>query len=332
VSLFSAASGKPAEGDEAHPPSETRVTVLRVATAALTLLAVIGLVVALSQLSSAYSQVQGETWAWLGPAVAAALVVYLARALGLLQAVAVTLPLVRTTVLFGSESFTTMATPGGVGSFALTVRYLNRHGLDLPAATSSASLASLVATVIQLLALLIALPFTLAVFSAADVDAGSLPSVGLVALGVLAVATLVAVLWHVPRLRTRALPPLRRAVGNVAVVLRQPGTALRLAGAEALVPVAQVLCLWATLSVFHLSTSVAVLVLVTQLANLAQRAVPVPGALGAPEAVLVAGLAAAGLPKGPVLAAAVTYRMLTYWLPPVPGFFGIRALHHRGDL
>jgi undecaprenyl-diphosphatase len=59
---------------------------------------------------------------------------------------------------------------------------------------------------------------------------------------------------------------------------------------------------------------------------------PTPGGLGALEAALVAGLTAAGAASGPAVAAVLVYRLVTYWLPIVPGFVAYRSLRHQGML
>jgi uncharacterized membrane protein YbhN (UPF0104 family) len=61
-------------------------------------------------------------------------------------------------------------------------------------------------------------------------------------------------------------------------------------------------------------------------------AVPIPGAMGAPEALLVAGLAAAGVDRVNAVAAAASYRLLTYWLPTIPGALAARNLKRHGLL
>jgi uncharacterized protein (TIRG00374 family) len=65
---------------------------------------------------------------------------------------------------------------------------------------------------------------------------------------------------------------------------------------------------------------------VTLLAGL----VPVPGGIGVAEAGLTAGLVAIGIPGGTALAAALIDRLLTYYLPPVWGFFALRWLVRHG--
>jgi undecaprenyl-diphosphatase len=59
---------------------------------------------------------------------------------------------------------------------------------------------------------------------------------------------------------------------------------------------------------------------------------PTPGGLGAMEAALVAGLTAVGAPTGPSVAGVLAFRLLTYWLPVVPGWLAYRALRADGTI
>jgi undecaprenyl-diphosphatase len=57
----------------------------------------------------------------------------------------------------------------------------------------------------------------------------------------------------------------------------------------------------------------------------AAAAVPSPGGLGALEAALVLGLTSAGVSTPVAVAAVLWFRLLSYWLPTVPGLaaFGL---------
>ena len=59
-------------------------------------------------------------------------------------------------------------------------------------------------------------------------------------------------------------------------------------------------------------------------ASLVGNAAPTPGGLGAVEAALVAALTGFGLESGPAVSAVLTYRLATYWLPTLPGWFVFR--------
>ena len=57
--------------------------------------------------------------------------------------------------------------------------------------------------------------------------------------------------------------------------------------------------------------------------------IPVPNGIGVAEAGLTAGLVATGAPQAAAFAAALTYRVLSAYLPPIGGFFAMRALERE---
>jgi uncharacterized protein (TIRG00374 family) len=59
---------------------------------------------------------------------------------------------------------------------------------------------------------------------------------------------------------------------------------------------------------------------------------PTPGGLGAMEAALVAGLTAVGAAAGPAVAGVLAFRLLTFWLPILPGWLAYRALRATGTI
>ena len=67
-------------------------------------------------------------------------------------------------------------------------------------------------------------------------------------------------------------------------------------------------------------------IFVNSIVSLFLGLVPVPGGIGVGEAALAAGLGAMGMPEAPALAAAVTHRMVTTYLPPVYGWYTSRWL------
>ena len=62
------------------------------------------------------------------------------------------------------------------------------------------------------------------------------------------------------------------------------------------------------------------------------QAAPTPGGLGAVEAAYVAGLTAAGLDPGVALSATLLFRLLTFWLPTIPGYWSFNRLQKLGAL
>ena len=64
-------------------------------------------------------------------------------------------------------------------------------------------------------------------------------------------------------------------------------------------------------------------------ASLLAAAAPTPGGLGALEAALVAGFTGVGMESGVAVAAVLSYRLLTYWLPILPGWISFHILERR---
>ena len=62
------------------------------------------------------------------------------------------------------------------------------------------------------------------------------------------------------------------------------------------------------------------------------QAAPTPGGLGAVEAALAAGLTAAGLDGGLAVSAVLLFRLVTFWLPTIPGYLSFNWLTKKGAL
>jgi uncharacterized protein (TIRG00374 family) len=78
--------------------------------------------------------------------------------------------------------------------------------------------------------------------------------------------------------------------------------------------------------------SLAELILVNTLVSLFAGFMPVPGGMGVAEAGYTAGLAAFGIPHTAALSTAITYRLVTYYLPPIWGGFAMRWMRQHSYL
>ena len=62
------------------------------------------------------------------------------------------------------------------------------------------------------------------------------------------------------------------------------------------------------------------------------QAAPTPGGLGAVEAAYIAGLTLAGVDSGVAVSATLLFRLLTFWLPTIPGYWSFNWLQRVGSL
>ena len=56
---------------------------------------------------------------------------------------------------------------------------------------------------------------------------------------------------------------------------------------------------------------------------------PIPGGIGVVEGGLALGLVSAGMPEEAAFAAVILYRLSTYYVPPLWGFFALRSLERN---
>ena len=116
---------------------------------------------------------------------------------------------------------------------------------------------------------------------------------------------------------------------TLAATLRMPRRAIALFGGSAGVTAAHTMALCCALHSVGATTSV----LDTALIYLGAAAVgtisPTPGGLGAVEAALVTGLNKVATPASTAAAAVVLFRLISYWLPVLPGLVAFGRLRRR---
>ncbi len=89
------------------------------------------------------------------------------------------------------------------------------------------------------------------------------------------------------------------------------------------------LAMYTVLRAFGQDVSYADVVLINEGVALFAGLMPVPGGVGVTEAALAAGFTAAGVDSATAMAAAMTYRLITFYAPPCLGFFAMRSLRNQ---
>ena len=128
----------------------------------------------------------------------------------------------------------------------------------------------------------------------------------------------------------KLLPSVRSSLTSLRQVARSPARLALLFGGSALVTLAYVAGLVASVEAFGGGASIAKIGAVYMASSLIAAASPTPGGLGAIEALLVAGLTGIGISPGPAWSAVLTNRLAAYWLPVAPGWFSWRLLQRMG--
>ncbi|HSX05062.1 MAG TPA: YbhN family protein [Candidatus Saccharimonadales bacterium] len=132
-----------------------------------------------------------------------------------------------------------------------------------------------------------------------------------------------------------ALPPVRRRLGlfmhNLAVSVCKisPRSLVRALGLAALLTTTYTLILFAATRSLGLHLALLQVFIVFSLGMLTSTATPTPGGLVGAEAGLFAGLVVYSVPTSTAGAAVVLFRLVSYWLPLVPGVLALLLARRR---
>ena len=228
-----------------------------------------------------------------------------------------------------ASSFVNRVSPANVGGMALNARFLQKSGVETSSGVAAVGVNSVAGAMVHLV--LIVVFFTWSGRGLAK--AFKLPSSSKLLLILAVVAAIVGIVLATrPGRRFAAgklIPGLRSAAASLKRVAQNPGKMIMLFGGSALITLAYIGALAASVQAFGGGPGVILVGAVYLGAAAIAAAAPSPGGLGAIEAALVAGLTGVGMQAGPAVSAVLLYRLATYWLPVAPGWLSWRALLRR---
>jgi len=281
---------------------------------------------------SGWRAIQSAHWAWLALVIAMSALTYLASAVSLIGGVPGRVPFWPTVLTQAASSFVNRVSPANVGGMALNARYLQKSGVDPAAGVAAVGLSALAGAVVH--GILLVIFFTWA--SRGLTQAFKLPSASKLLLILAVVAALIGIVLATRQGRrfaaTRLLKGLRSASASLRRVAASPVKLALLIGGSAMVTLAYIGGLAASVQAFGGGAGFAEIGAVYMAASAIAAASPTPGGLGPIEAALVAGLTGVGLSPGAAVASVLAYRLATYWLPVIPGWVSLHLLQRRDYL
>ncbi|MFD5315555.1 YbhN family protein [Streptomyces sp. NPDC127098] len=212
--------------------------------------------------------------------------------------------------------------PSGIGAGAVNIRFMARCGLP-PARYSAALALYYLAEGVARGTLLLAFPEALRLETLLPEE------IGLSLAATLAVAALLGVavaLACVGRIRRAVATFVRTALTDVRSLHARPSRALALWGGSFAFPMLQAAGLVTVALALGLTLPVGHLVLAYLAASVVAAAVPSPGGIGSVDAALVVALVATGATAGAATATVLVFRVITVWLPLLPGALVLAGL------
>jgi uncharacterized membrane protein YbhN (UPF0104 family) len=271
--------------------------------------------------------------AWLLPALLASGASYLCAAISMVGSVPQPIPYWATFRMQVASSFASRIAPANTGALAVGVRFLQRAGVQPAVAATSVGLNMVAGFVVHAVLLVAFVAWT----GTRGVGGFSLPDA---TTALLVVAVLLAasglVIALVPAVRRKVLPQVvsqaRTALGSLADVVTDPWRLFAMLGGSAGVTLCYIAALAATVMAFDGGLSLPQIGAAYLVAAALGSLSPTPGGLGAVEAALVTALTGYGMPDGKAVAAVLTFRLLTFWLPVLPGWFVFQHMQLEEEL
>ncbi len=213
--------------------------------------------------------------------------------------------------------------PSGSGAAGTSFLYLRANKVQAVQAGSIVVLNSLLGFVGHFLLFCILLAFQPEAISALNIERDAIQT-GVALFGsavILAVGFGILLRAKLQRLRK----PLRMLLAN-------PSKLLRALGASMLITLCYVLSLYASAHAVDVHITLTMAIIVLSASVLATAVVPTPGGIGAAEAGAYGGLLAFGVDERTALAAALLYRVCTFWVPLLVGSIAFVIVAKRGYL
>ncbi|WP_326627466.1 MULTISPECIES: lysylphosphatidylglycerol synthase domain-containing protein [unclassified Streptomyces] len=279
--------------------------------------------------------VEQAEWGWVAAALGFSALSYVAAAMSLLGFVPERVPFGKTVLAQVAGSFVKIVAPPAVGGVALNTRFLQRSGVRPGLAVASVGASQLFGLGCHVLLL-----GAFGYLTGTEKTPSSLTPSRTVIAGLLTVAVLVLVVTAIPFLRkfvvTRVRSLFAGVVPRMLDVVQRPQKLLTGIGGMLLLTGLFVMCLDASIRAFSgpdvPQLSYASIAVVFLAGNALGSAAPTPGGMGAVEGALTLGLIAVGLPKEVAAPAVLLYRLMTLWLPVLPGWLCFNHLTRKGAL
>ena len=277
-------------------------------------------------------QVAGADWRWLAPAIVASVLTYLGAAFSLIGAVVEPIPFVPALQAQVASSFFNRISPAKIGGIAGNIRFLQKIGVDPTAAIAGVGLSNIAGLAVHAILLV----GFLSASRRGTAFPLSFPSDEAVLVGLTVLLVVAGVVMVLPWGRRVFLSGLTDVVGkaftSIADIAKSPWKVGLLLGGSVVTTAGYIFALWYCLEAFGEGLNFVQVATVYLAATAVAQAAPTPGGIGATEAALIAGLTAFGVDTTVAVPGVFLYRLVTFWLPVVPGWLAYRGLVRQGAL
>lgn len=215
--------------------------------------------------------------------------------------------------------FVTKLLPSAVGSLSLNIYYFIKQGHTASQATAVMAMDTLTSTIAYTALIILALfssDLSLEGISNADIIPDNL--LYFIVILLLGSAYL---LYRSPSIRAKVAASWHDLKKNFASYKNRPMAVVWGVVCNFFGSVTTLFALYASAHAVGIDLSLAAALLAYTFGNIAATLIPTPGGIGSTEAGLYSGLVVVGVDGANALVITMLYRLITYWLPILPGYY-----------
>ncbi|MFW2381167.1 MAG: flippase-like domain-containing protein [Acidimicrobiales bacterium] len=323
--------------DQFGLPAEEPVALERVSGKNLFVLATIGLsawflIPQLADIDNIWREARSASPPWVLLAVVFSIATYVAATSSLLGAIPFRLRFWPALLAQIASSFANRITPAKLGGVATNIRYFQCHGVPTTVSVTAVGLNAIAGVAVHVL---LTLWFLLLASGTENSGGLALPSTRIVVLVLLIVAAVIGASVALPvtrrQLAAYVVPQLRSGWEAIRVISHSPSRLVLLFGGAAMITLSYLAAMTASLRAFDSTISFPLIGLLFLTGSAVANAAPTPGGLGAAEAALIAAFSTVE-DAAIVIPAVFLYRLVTFWLPILPGWAALTFLRHTDNL
>lgn len=219
-----------------------------------------------------------------------------------------------------ASGFTNRLLPSGAGALATVTSFLNKSGLSIPEGLSIAA----VNNILGFLAFTITMAF-LQAYNLENIKS-LLPEISSSLMIIILVFIAVIVIFSASKnkIRKKITKASKEFVSAIKQIISHPASTAMAILANCGITVLHIVCLTLCITSVGYTLPLQIIALVFTAGIAAITVSPTPSGLGLAELALSSALQTFGLPPEQSLVAAVSYRLVTYWIPILPGYFFYR--------
>lgn len=217
--------------------------------------------------------------------------------------------------------FVSKLLPSSIGTLSLNLYYLTQKNHTVLQSSTVMAMNAVTSGIAYAILILLALLSTSFSLDSVNIQDSSLP-IGLIALVILAlVVVLCFVLYRIPKIKNKLKAGLKDISQNMTAYKNNPRAIFMGILLNGIGSTTSIFAMYASAQAIGVDLTMPNALLAYTFGNIAMTLIPTPGGLGAAEAGIYAGLVLVGVDGADALIITLLYRLITYWLPILPGYY-----------